>query len=151
MSSNKNAKQKLIELYGAEDFIDKLHLREEKDKHYTGKGQMQKMQQLTYHHILEKRNGGKATVENGALLSVENHEWFNKQTREKQLQLDRAFQQYKLAVAEVTTDGIKQAQIIEPNMQDYITIPLEKNRETAKQRRLREKRELRQEREELEI
>lgn len=56
MSSNKNAKQKLIELYGAEDFIDKLHLREEKDKRYTGKGQLKKMQELTYHHILEKRN-----------------------------------------------------------------------------------------------
>lgn len=60
MSSNKNAKQKLIELYGAEDFIDKLHLREEKDKHYTGQGQMKRMQQLSYHHILEKSKGRKS-------------------------------------------------------------------------------------------
>ena len=74
MSSNKGAKQKLIKLYGAECFIEKLHLRiDDKPRHYTSKGQRQRMKQLTYHHILEKRNGGQATVENGALLSAENH------------------------------------------------------------------------------
>lgn len=65
MSSNKSAKRKLIELYGDECFIEKLHLRPKATKgRYTGKGQRQKMKQLTYHHILEKRNGGKSTVEN---------------------------------------------------------------------------------------
>ena len=69
MSSNKNAKNKLIELYGAECFIEKLHLRPDKQKvRYTGKGQMQKMKELTFHHILEKRNGGKATVENRSVV-----------------------------------------------------------------------------------
>jgi len=57
MSSNKGAKEKLIELYGAECFIDKLRLRPTKDK-YTGKAQYKRMKQLTYHHILEKRNRG---------------------------------------------------------------------------------------------
>ena len=54
MSSNKNAKEKLIQLYGAECFIDKLQLRKDKNRRYTGKGQMKRMKQLTYHHILEK-------------------------------------------------------------------------------------------------
>ena len=64
MSSNKNAKQKLIELYGEECFIDKLQLRPMEGRKYTGKAQMKRMKQLTYHHIREKSKGGKATVEN---------------------------------------------------------------------------------------
>ncbi len=68
MSSNKKAKEKLIQLYGAECFIDKLHLRPTAGRKYTGKGQMQKMKQLTYHHILEKSKGGKATVENRSFI-----------------------------------------------------------------------------------
>ena len=57
MSSNKSAKNKLIELYGEECFIDKLHLRPGgyKEK-YTSKAQRKRTKQLTYHHILEKRN-----------------------------------------------------------------------------------------------
>ena len=74
MSSNKNARKKLEERYGKECFIEKLHLRKDKEpRRYTSKGQMKKMKQLTYHHIKMKKDGGRATVENGALLSAENH------------------------------------------------------------------------------
>lgn len=100
MSSNKGAKQKLIQLYGKECFIDKLKLRPPEDKpaRYKSKGQMKRMKQLTYHHIREKSKGGKATVENGALLSAENHEWFNKQPQYIQRQLNNIFQEYKRQV-----------------------------------------------------
>ena len=54
MSSNKRAKERLIELYGDECFIDKLHLRKDGERRYTSKGQYKRMKQLTYHHILEK-------------------------------------------------------------------------------------------------
>ena len=64
MSSNKNAKEKLIQLYGPECFIDKLHLRPDTDRRYKGKGQYKRMKELTYHHIKEKSKGGRATVEN---------------------------------------------------------------------------------------
>ena len=51
MSTNKRAKERLIELYGAECFIEKLHLRIDKEpRKYTSKGQMKRMKQLTYHH-----------------------------------------------------------------------------------------------------
>ena len=57
MSSNKGAKKALIEIYGEECFIEKLHLRPKACKEkYTSKGQYKRMKQLTYHHILEKRN-----------------------------------------------------------------------------------------------
>lgn len=154
MSSNKNARKALEKLYGKECFIDKLHLRKDKQK-YTGKSQYKKMKQLSYHHIVMKKDGGKATVENGALLSIENHAWFHKQTPERQKAMNEAFQAYKISVAEINSCGVVQAQIIENNIEDYISIPLEDNsklftRETTKQRRAREKRELREALEELE-
>ena len=74
-SSNKKAKEEMIRLYGAECFIDRLHLRPESSKVYTGKQadymrkHQQQLKRLTYHHIVERCKGGKATIENGALLS----------------------------------------------------------------------------------
>lgn len=59
--NNKKAKQALIEIYGEECFIDKLKLRPKPTKgEYKGKGQKKRMKQLTYHHILEKRNRRKS-------------------------------------------------------------------------------------------
>ena len=97
--SNKKAKERLIQLYGAECFIEKLHLRVDTEpRRYKSKGQYKRMKQLTYHHIRERQHGGKATVENGALLSAENHEWFNKQSKEAQRQMNELFQRYKASV-----------------------------------------------------
>ena len=96
---NKRAKEKLIELYGAECFIEKLHLRKDTEpRKYTSKGQRKRMKQLTYHHIKERRYGGKATIANGALLSEENHIWFNEQSKESQKQMNELFQKYKASV-----------------------------------------------------
>lgn len=96
MSSNKKAREELERLYGKECFIEKLHLRrDEEQRKYTSKGQMKRMKQLTYHHIRERRKGGKATKENGALLSEENHIWFHKQSKEVQGYMNAIFKEYK--------------------------------------------------------
>ena len=96
MSSNKKAKEELIRIYGAECFIDKLKLRKDVGpKRYKGKKQMQQMKQLTYHHIKMKKDGGRATRENGALLSAENHAWFHKQNEQAQREMNELFQEYK--------------------------------------------------------
>ena len=126
-SSNKRAKQKLIELYGEECFIDKLHLRKGNKEKYTSKGQYKKMKQLTYHHITKKEDGGKATLENGALLSLENHIWFNKQSPIEQARLNDIFQQYKMGILEINNGKIINSEIIHINSpkEEYITIPLE--------------------------
>lgn len=126
-SSNKRAKQRLIELYGEECFIDKLHLRKGNNKKYKSNGQRKRMKQLTYHHIIKKENGGKATVENGALLSAENHEWFNQQSPIEQARLNDIFQQYKMGVLEINNGKIINSEIIHINSpkEEYITIPLE--------------------------
>lgn len=93
MSSNKHAKELLIQRYGAIDFMEALHVVVPQSKRYKGKKQLRKM--LTYHHIREKSKGGKATIENGALLTAENHALFHKLSREEQDRLNQAFQEYK--------------------------------------------------------
>lgn len=95
MSSNKSAKDALIRRYGNVCFIERLHLRDTKGLKYKGCGQYKRMKQLTYHHMLEKSKGGRATIENGALLSEENHEWFHKQPKEVQRQMNDMFRELK--------------------------------------------------------
>ena len=68
MSGNRKAKAELIRLYGPECFIEKLHLRSDKNRKYTSKSQMKRMKQLTYHHILEKSKGGESTLENRSFV-----------------------------------------------------------------------------------
>lgn len=40
--------------------------------------------------------------------------------------MNKAFQQYKMSIAVITTAGVQQAREIEFDMSGYITIPLEK-------------------------
>lgn len=59
MSSNKSAKRTLIMKYGKKCFIEELGLRSEEEieqerKKYTGNKQRKIMDELTYHHILDK-------------------------------------------------------------------------------------------------
>lgn len=105
--SNRSIKRRMIAKYGEECWIDKLHLRPVKDtpKVYKSKGQLKRAKQLTFHHIKERSKGGRATEENGAILSAENHEWFNKQSPEVQAKLNQIFQDYKKSFAEGSIDS----------------------------------------------
>lgn len=121
MSSNKKAKNELIKYYGAECFIEKLHLRkDDMPRKYTGKGQMKKMKQLTFHHIKMKKDGGKATRENGALLSAENHQWFHQQNEQTQGYMNAMFQEYKRQVDECRVVFVDDLEIpFEVNVIDF--------------------------------
>ena len=100
--SNRVAREKLETLFGARCFIEKLHLRKEDKgirRRFKGSKKRRKnLQKLTYHHIIEKHFGGETTVENGALLSEENHEWFHKQPISDQIKMDKKFQKYKIRI-----------------------------------------------------
>lgn len=93
--SNKKVKDALIRLYGNKCFIERLQLRDTKGKKYKGCNQYKKMKMLTYHHIKMKKDGGKATIENGALLSAENHQWFHEQSKQDQARMNSMFQELK--------------------------------------------------------
>lgn len=146
-NENKRAREELERLYGAECFIDKLGLR----KIYTGTNQVKKLtgkerkaqqyrkRQLTYHHILEKSKGGKATIENGAILSAENHAWFHQQPKEAQREMNQAFQDYKRGIpihtatlrvmeAELEVENVHQITFEELGV-GYVTIKLQDDTE----------------------
>ena len=106
MSSNKGVKEEMIKRYGAKCFIERLHLRDTKGQKYKGKGQYKRMKQLTFHHIRMKSKGGKATVENGALLSAENHAWFHQQSRTDQAVMNNMFQELKRNIDNGLTEEI---------------------------------------------
>lgn len=54
--NNRQVKEKMIELFGAECFIEKLHLRkDDKPRKYRSKSHKRRMKELTYHHIKEKQ------------------------------------------------------------------------------------------------
>lgn len=57
-------KQEMIKVYGLKCWLNELWIPNKKDI-------------LTYHHILEVRNGGKVKWENGALLSLYRHDYLN--------------------------------------------------------------------------
>lgn len=145
-NENKRAREQLERMYGKESFIRKLKLREKYGEGHTymAKNQVRKAvwyrgQQLTYHHILEKSKGGKATVENGALLSADDHQWFHKQSKERQQEMNEAFQTYKRGIkvnaVEITTGGVKSPQQItfDELGVGYVEISLEDNTEEDNQ------------------
>lgn len=78
---------------------------------------------------------GKATEENGALLRNMNHQWFNRQSKERQAEINAMFQEYKrtyngtrrIRIANVTTEAITPVAEIElPEIEeDCIEIDLE--------------------------
>ena len=112
MSSNKHIKDRMVAKYGPECWIEKLHLRTDTEpRRYTSKAQMKRMKALTYHHIKERRNGGKSTEENGAILSAENHQWFHKQPPEVQVRLNQIFQEYKRQFALLHGDDKKAIEV----------------------------------------
>lgn len=143
MSKNKKAKEELIRRYGAECFIEKLHLRNDLgSKRYTGKQQRAKMKQLTYHHIKMRKDGGPATVENGALLSEENHRWFHQQPPEVQQRLNEIFQEYKKQFDLLNGDDeqiIERIKLMELTFDQFIG-KAKKHYNRAKERREFEKR-----------
>lgn len=136
--SNRRKKEELIKIFGPKCFIEELKIRspeeiENERKKYTGKKQLKIMDELTYHHILEKSKGGPTTLENGAILRNINHQWFNRLSKERQREINQLFKDYKknfpkfkIAVVEITTEGIKQAQIIEYKEEEpeIVTIPV---------------------------
>ena len=57
-------KEEMIQVYGFHCWMNELWIPYKKEI-------------LTFHHILEKRNGGKEIWENGALLSSTSHQYLN--------------------------------------------------------------------------
>lgn len=89
----------MIKKYGKKCFIEELGLRTreeiEQDLKRFKKSKRAELLMLTFHHIKERRYGGPATEENGAILRNINHIWFNSLDMNEQRRINKLFQEYK--------------------------------------------------------
>ena len=101
MSANKTTKNKLIMRFGKRCFIEELGLRtkqeiQEEMKQYKSKGQRRRMDELTYHHIIARCDGGATNECNGAIIRTINHAWLHRLPLENQEKINQLIIQYKL-------------------------------------------------------
>ena len=105
--SNDSARRELERLFGKICFIEKLGIRyippreRKKIKGYTKYDDI-----LTYHHIQERHLGGKATVENGAIVRGYNHRWLHSLPEHEKQLINQAMQEYKASVLRARQNGV---------------------------------------------
>lgn len=91
--------------YGKVCFIEELGIRTKQEikadiKRYKSKKQRKRMDELTYHHIVERCNGGATTEENGAILRAINHAWLHRLPQPQKAVINRLLQEYKRAYSQ---------------------------------------------------
>ena len=128
-NKNRSAREMLEKIYGKKcmihEGIRKLSPPKPSKGHYKGKSIAR---QLTYHHLKAKRYGGKATLDNGACLCRTCHDWLEQLSEKEREKVNDELRQYKanflIGVAEITTEGVQQAEVYEPEpIEEVITIP----------------------------
>lgn len=133
MSDNKSARMELERIYGKGCMIERAGIRYIPiEKRRKIKGYRKEQDQMTYHHINEKSKGGKATVENGAILKGYNHAWLHSLPEEQKEEVNQKLQDFKLHILEMTGNGemIQSANIplefsqFELGDEEFITIPV---------------------------
>lgn len=165
MNTNKVAREELIRLYGkesmfkssgAEQYIEglkriKTFAKFKQQKRY--KGQKLSKDKLQYHHLKHKSEGGKATVENGALVYGDEHGYMHSLPRPQEELINNHIRQWKVDFMILQNMQVKESGVLEKD-EDYIEIPVHTTRvnlkELEERRRRQEKRAYQKLRKEME-
>ena len=138
MSKNKGIKKLMIHKFGKKCMMEEAGIREiPQEERKKIKGYKKIDEKLTYHHIIPKSKGGKATEENGAILKGYNHQWLEQQPKEKREQINQQLQQYKEMATAIMINGKAKGQIMRFDLSDTIDIPLIPNKEKEIEERSR--------------
>lgn len=126
---NKKARQKLERLHGKICMVEAANIRyvpveqRRKIKGYTKYDDI-----ITFHHIKEKSKGGKATVENGALVKGYNHRWINSLSEEDRERVNERLVEFKIMTLGIIDKGleVEDSATITPDILDggFIEIPV---------------------------
>lgn len=124
---NSKARKALEKIYGKGCFMERAGIREVK-------GLKKDAHQMTYHHLRHQSEGGKATIENGANLKLENHQFLHSLSRADEEKINNQIRQWKMNFVLMTGNGeIQQHSSLEfPQLtkdEDCIIIKLEKTTE----------------------
>ena len=112
--SNKGARKDLESIYGKKDMFTEARIEEQIDElnktrkrkiktyreykeqcRYTSSKRKSLEKMLSYHHLRHKSNGGKADVQNGALLSALPHSYLHSLPRDEEEIINNMLRDYK--------------------------------------------------------
>lgn len=121
MSNNKTVKENMIKKFGEECMIEQAGIR------YIPEVIRQSMpdykeadDRIEYHHIVPVKENGATTIANGALIKGYNHEWLHKQSLEKQAEINRQLQEYKVLMElKQAEEKVKKCKIILAELRKY--------------------------------
>lgn len=141
-NSNRSAKKELERIYGKGCFFNRAKVAEQieamggiktfkvfvQEKRFKGEPISH---QITYHHLVHKSEGGKATVENGANVEKVAHQYLHSLPRNQEEIINNMLREFKLNCIMMTDDGqVQEAQSISFNFgEDVLVIPLYDNDE----------------------
>jgi hypothetical protein len=122
MGSNRSARQELEVIYGKGDMFKKAKIEEQvvqlktiktykkfvTETRYTGKKIRQLEKNMTYHHLRHQSEGGRATIENGAIVNELAHRYLHSLPREQEEIINNMFRRYKMTggIMLPTEDGL---------------------------------------------
>lgn len=142
---NRQGRKILEQIYGEGCFMERAGIRkitpeEEKLFKKTIKGFKKLDRTITYHHIRERHNGGKVTIENGANLAAYNHAWLHQQSPEVRNSINRQLQEFKMSIVRMSfNDKCEQIDMMSkqiPLRQDnYVSIKAYDNTEQDLEKR----------------
>ena len=122
-SKNSKARKKLEKIYGKGCFMERAGIR-------TITGFKKDAYIMTYHHMRHVSEGGKATVENGANLALENHEFLHSLPREEEEKINNRIRQWKANFLLMNNGKVENSASLEfpdlTNDENCIIIKLEK-------------------------
>lgn len=148
MSDNSKARQALEQIYGKGCMFKKAHIEEQiyqlktiktykvflQETRYTGKKIRQLEKNMTYHHLRHDSEGGKATVENGAIVNELAHRYLHSLPRDEEEIINNMLRHFKLqgGISVPTENGLEMEQPVRidinfGDMEDCIIIPTYNN------------------------
>ena len=136
---NKKARKQLEQIYGKGCMFEKAKVAERiakmggiktyssflASKKFKGKGIKRCM---TYHHLVHEEDGGKATVENGAVVEAMAHEYLHSLPRHQEEIINNMLRAYKINFLEMNQEQVLGSGTVEIEEDaEYISIPIEQD------------------------
>lgn len=150
MSKNQATREELERIYGSICMLHQgLHINGYKKtkNNYKGKSIAN---QLTYHHIIPKSQGGKATIENGAVLCRACHDYLEQSSPQEKAILNRKLQEYKRAKLEFVEEIDFPFEIVTTDLEVEPKMSKREKKRILRKQRKKEKKEMQKLRKEWE-
>lgn len=101
-NGNQRAKNRLIQKFGKICMVEEAGIRKiPRAVRIKIKGYKMSDDMITFHHLVPRRKGGKATPENGALVKDYNHRWLESLPSAEREQVNDKLREFKMSFAQL--------------------------------------------------